>query len=63
MLQSVKTEVGQVGGLRVTEDTEDTAFIMKLVRHDLKISDAADQRCLLLLVLPRTAFHVPRPWS
>jgi hypothetical protein len=46
----------------VTEDTEDTAFIMKLVRHDLKISAAAEQRCLLLLVLPRTASHVPRPW-
>ena len=63
MLQSIKTEVGQVGGLRVAEDTEDTAFIMELVRHDLKISAAGDQRCLLLLVLPGTASQEPRPWS
>jgi hypothetical protein len=40
----------------MTEDTEDTAFIMKLVRHVLKISAADNQLGLLILLLPRATF-------
>ncbi len=58
MLQRVKPEVGQVGGLRMAEDAEDSAFILKLVEH--KVSFLHDKD-LPLSCFPRSASLVPRP--
>jgi hypothetical protein len=33
MLQGIKTEIGKIGCFGMTEDAEDAAFIVELVKH------------------------------
>src|SRR5210317_529766 len=33
VLQSIKTQIGQIGGFRMAKNTENTTFILKLVKH------------------------------
>ncbi len=37
MLESVKAKIGQTGGIRVTVDPEDSAFIVKFIRSYFQI--------------------------